>query len=294
MAGPDVASLRAAYSGPHELVKTSDGKTLFVRRWDAKEVSPVSILILHGITAHSGPYGPIIAEQLALAGYNVFGMDLRGHGLSDGSRGDYSGKESFVKDLTETVAVVRAKSKRLAVLGHSLGVLSAITAVKNNPTRIDGLVLLSAARKITTGVYKKPKTSTVLKTLLAVSILRGSPLIEYRREGMIGLDDPLFNFNYSARFYSTLYGVGALSVSRMLRSGIIDSPNMKFGRKLSIPLLVGLGDHDELFSVEAAREFYNEIDCDDKEFFVIPGARHAFFPTGSWGQLVVWLRRRFG
>lgn len=289
----DVAGLRAAFAGPHELVRTSDGKTLFVRRWDARGESPVSVLIFHGITAHSGPYGPMIAEQLSDASFNVFGMDLRGHGLSDGSRGDYPSRERLVKDLSETVALVRSKSRRLVVLGHSLGALSAVLAVKNNPEKVDGLVVLSAARKVRAGAYAKPKASALLKTLIGVALLRGSPLIEYRREGMLGLDDPLFNFRYSARFYSAIYGVGALSVSRMLRSGVIDSPNLRFDGKLRIPLLLGLGDNDELFATESAKEFLAEIECDDKELFVVPGARHAVFPKDGWGPLVAWLRERF-
>lgn len=293
MAKPDVTGLRANFKGPHELVHTSDGKVLFVRRWDSGSASPVSVLIFHGITGYSGPYGPMIAEELAASGFNVFGMDLRGHGLSDGSRGDYPSAERLRKDLVETVAVAKARSRKVVVLGHSLGALSAVVAAKACSGSIDGLVMLSAARKVKTGVYGRPGTGAAFKTLLGVAVLRGRPLIEYRREGMIGLDDPLFNFEYSARFYSVLYGVGALKVSSMLRSGLIDSPNLRFDGKLAIPLLVGIGDHDDLFTVEAAREFCGEIDCTDKEFFVIPGARHAFFPKGSWAPLVAWLGSKF-
>jgi len=293
MPQPDVAKMRAEFGGPHELVHTSDGKILFVRRWDAKTESPVSVLIFHGITAYSGPYGPMIADQLSGAGFNVFGMDLRGHGLSDGSRGDYPSPERLVKDLSETVALVKSKSKRLVVLGHSLGALSAIIAVNNIPQGIDGLVLVSAARRVKTGVYSKPSTGALLKTLLGVAILHGSPLIEYHREGMVGLDDPLFNFRYSSRFYSVMYGVSALSASKMLSSGLIDSPSLKFKGKLGIPLLIGVGENDELFAVEYAKEFFQEIDCDDKELFVIPGARHAVFPKDAWGPLLAWLAKRF-
>jgi acylglycerol lipase len=289
----DVGRLRASYDAPHELVHTSDGKILFVRRWNAKDESLVAVLILHGITAYSRFYGPMIAEQLSNTGFNVFGMDLRGHGLSDGTRGDYPSEERLIKDLTETVAVVRAKSKKLVVLGHSLGALSAIIALNNNPQTIDGLILLSAARKVRTDAYRKPKTGELLKLLLAVSLLRGRPLIEYRREGMIGLDDPLFNFKYSARFYSVMYGVGALAVSRMFSSGVIDSPHLRFNRKLGIPLLVGVGEHDELFTPEYAKEFFDQIQCDNKQFFVVSGAKHAVFPKDGWGPLLMWLGEKF-
>jgi alpha-beta hydrolase superfamily lysophospholipase len=293
MANIDVAGLRASYAGPHELVQTSDGKKLFVRRWDHRSEPDVSVLIFHGITAYGGPYGPMIAEQLADSGFGVFAMDLRGHGLSDGVRGDYPSRERLAEDLSETVALVKSQSRKLVVLGHSLGALSAVMATKNRPRDVDGVVLLSSARRIRTGVYPKPATSALIKTLLGVAILRGTPLIEYRRSGQLGLDDPLFDFHYSARFYNALYGAGALAVMGMFRSGVIDSPNLKFDGKLSIPLLVGVGDHDELFSTEAAKEFCDGIDCDDKEFFVIPGARHAVFPKDSWGPLVGWLGKKF-
>jgi acylglycerol lipase len=293
MANLDVASLRSNYKGPHELVRTSDGKTLFVRRWNAKETPTTSILIFHGITAYSGPYGPMIAETLAAAGYNVFGMDLRGHGFSDGKRGDYPSEARLIKDLEETIAAVKPKSTKLIVLGHSLGVLSAIVAANHSRKELDGLILLSAAKKVRIGAYQRPKAGEMLKLLFALSLFRGTPLINYRREGMLGLDDPLFNFKYSARFYSVMYGAGALAVSRMFQKGLIDSPHMKFTGKLEMPLLVGGGELDELFTPQYVKEFFEEIPCDHKQYFVVPGARHAVFPKDAWGKLLSWLDMNF-
>jgi len=293
LANLNIAKMRAGYKAPHELVHASDGKTLFVRRWSAAAESPVSILIMHGITGHSAPYGPMVADQLTRAGFNAFGLDLRGHGLSDGRRGDYPSADRFAKDLTETLAVVRPNPRKLVVMGHSLGALTAILATKGNPKEVDGLVLVSAAKRVRTGVYPRPKTGAMLKTLIGVAILRGSPLIEYRREGQVGFDDPLFNFHYSARFYTVLYGVGALKVIRMLSSGMVESPNLTFHEKLRIPLFVAVGEKDELFSSEGAMEFCDGIDCDDKEFHVIPGASHAVWPKDSFGPLVEWLQKKF-
>lgn len=293
MVQPDVTGLWESFNGPHDLVRTSDGTTLFLRRWGSGGDAKATVLILHGITAYSGPYGPLIAEQLALAGFDVVGMDLRGHGLSEGRRGDYPSAERLRKDLSETVEFVRAKSRKLVVLGHSLGVLSAIVAVKERPESIDGVILLSAAKKINTEAFAKPSAGAAFRNLLGATFLPGRPLIQYRRRGMGGLDDPLFNFRYSARFYSVLYGVGAVPLSRMLREGLLDSPNLTIGQKLRIPLLVGVGDHDEIFAVESARQFYEGIDADDKTFFVIPGARHAVFPKDAWGPVLSWLAEKF-
>lgn len=289
----DVARLRAEFREPHDLVQTSDGKVLFLRRWDSTVPSTTAFLVLHGITAYSGPYGPLLAREVAVGGFPVYGLDLRGHGLSDGRRGDIPSHERLVADLGEALAYVRTRVPRVVLLGHSLGALNAIAAVNAFPERIDGLALVSAARRVRPGVYGKPTGKALLKTLLGVGLLRHTPLIEYRRAGMTGAGDPLFNFAYSARFMSDLYGAPALQVARMFREGDLDSPNLRFREKLRVPLLVGVGEQDELFSADAVRAFFDSIDAGDKEFIVVPGAKHAVFPPGSWGPLVGWARRKF-
>ena len=293
MAGIDVVRLRATFEAPHELVRTSGGKILFLRRWDAAGSGDTAFLILHGITAHSGPYGPLLAEEVARAGFPTFGMDLRGHGLSDGRRGDMPSRERLLEDLRETLATVRAKVGRVVLLGHSLGALNAVLAANAFPDRIDGLALVSVGRQIRRGVYAKPTPRALLKTLVGVSLLRHRPLIEYRRAGMTGTDDPLFNFAYSARFMSLLFGAPALAVARMFREGEIDSPNLAFGAKPRMPVFVAVGDRDEIFPVESTRAFFDSIEADDKTFVVIPGAGHAAFPRGGWGPLVAWARARW-
>ena len=80
---------------------------------------------------------------------------------------------------------------------------------------------------------------------------------------------------------------------RMLGSGMIDSPNLDLGGKLKVPLFVAVGENDELFTAEGVKEFCEGIDCDDKEFHVIPGARHAVWPKGAFAPLAEWLASRF-
>ncbi len=285
--------MRETRKEPHDLVTASDGTSLYLWRWDAASPSDTAFLIFHGITGYSGPYGPLVASELARAGFTVFGMDLRGHGLSEGRRGDIPGRERLLKDFGETLAFVRSKAKRVVLLGHSLGALNAVLAANAFPDRVDGLVLVSVGRHVREGVYAKPKGAAVLKMLLGVSLLRHAPLIPYRRSGMTGVDDPLFTFAYSAKFMSTLFGAPALQVARMFREGNLDSPNLRFERKVGVPILVAVGDQDELFPVESTKAFFDTIDADDKEFLEVPGARHAVFPPECWGPLVSWSRRHW-
>jgi len=289
----DVTKLREEFQAPHELVTASDGKIIFVRHWIGSSGTDLAVLIFHGITAYSEPYGKLLAEDLAQAGFNVFGMDLRGHGRSDGIRGDLPSGERLAKDLCETVASLKTKFSRVVVLGHSLGVLSTLIAVNHCPGTIDGLILLSAGRRVKPSAYSKPSAGAALKTLLAIALFPSRPLIEYNRKGMAGRNDPLFNFRYSARFYSAVYGMSPWAVVRMLRQNVIDSPNLTTSGTLDIPVLVGVGDQDELFSVDSSREVFASIHGDRKEFFVVPGGHHASFPPGSWDPVVAWLRTQF-
>jgi acylglycerol lipase len=293
MVPPDVARLRAEFRAPHELVRTSDGQTLFVRHWAGPGRTALALLLLHGITGYSEPYGPLLAQELASAGFEVFGLDLRGHGRSDGIRGDYPSAERLALDLGETLAVLKGRYARVVVVGHSLGVLCAVLAANRFPDRVDGLVALSAGRTVRTGAYAKPSAGAALRALLGISLFHHARLIEYNRPGMAGRDDPLFNFRYSASFYSAVYGMRAGAVARMLRTGVIDCPNATIRGRRDLPLLVGVGDLDELFSAESARAFFDRLDSTPKEFVVLPGGHHATFPPGSSIPLVAWLRERF-
>ena len=69
--------------------------------------------------------------------------------------------------------------------------------------------------------------------------------------------------------------------------------NSHFSLKIPVPLIVGVGDQDELFDINSPKALLNEIPSDDKQFMIIKGAKHAEFPERSWGELVDWLDSRF-
>ena len=293
MAALDVPRLRDAFTPPHELVRTSDGKVLFLRHWPGSGSHRVAILIFHGITAYSEPYGKLIAEELAAAGFDVFGLDLRGHGRSDGVRGDYPSGERWKQDLAETTAFLKSRFPSVVVLGHSLGIFSAVVEASRGSSCVDGLVLISGGNRVRPGAYPKPAAARTFKTLLGVALFRHSRLIEYRRQGMLGLDDPLFNFRYTARFYESIYGMRAWSVAKMMAGDRIESPNLQFAGRPDLPVWAAVGEQDELFVVDSARAFCDGLASNNKTFAVIPGGRHTYFPPGSWAPLVAWLARVF-
>jgi acylglycerol lipase len=275
------AELRANFKGPHETFKTTDGVTLFLRRWNPDTITPakkgVAVLIFHGFTAYSGPYD-MAGIPISKGGYTVFGLDYRGHGLSDGNRGDSPSKQQWISDLGEAVKYVKTLGfPRVVVLGHSLGVASAICAADTIPNEIAGLVLLSGAYEGRKGL-SKPIPLFKQAHLLASAVLRPSyPAVEYYRDGMNVSKDTLFTFRYTLRFMTML-----------------DVKKLRLPPTMNIPVLVGVGDKDELFEVDKVKDFYNKIPGDKKEFLVMKNATHAKIRPENWASVVDWLDRVFG
>lgn len=273
----DVKALREDYEGPHCLLTTSDGLTLFLRKWEHQSETPrkSAVLILHGLTAHSGPYS-MLAEPLAKRGFTVYGLDLRGHGMSDGGRGDCPSKERYMEDICQTMDFLKQYHKTMVVIGHSLGVLSTILAMNHCLDKIDGAVLLSAGRFLKPGVTRNLSPIQKVKIAVNSAFSPGKPVVKYEREGMVGLDDPLFTFKYSLRFMR-----------------LVNFDTERFPEKLDFPVFVGIGDSDEVFSVDSCRELYEEIPSESKEFHVAKDAKHAEFPHGSWSPVFTWMEENF-
>lgn len=276
----EAANLRQKYNGTHETFRTSDGLTLFIRRWDPDSTTSVkkdiAVLLYHGVTAHSGAYD-MAGVPISNGGYTTFGLDYRGHGLSDGNRGDSPGKERWIADLTESVKFIKSLGySKVIILGHSLGVASAICAADSVPDEISGLVLLSGAYEGKKGLSKPPSLYQKIK-IIASSVFRPShQAVEYYREGMTGEHDSLFNFSYTLRFLTML-----------------DVKKLKLPTAMNIPVLVGAGEMDELFDVEKVKEFYDLIPGDKKEFLLMKNATHAKIPVECWEEIVSWLDKNF-
>ena len=274
------AILRRHFTQAHHLVITADGETLFLRRWNPDSIEPakkdIAVLIFHGITAHSGAY-TMAGVPISAGGYTTFGLDYRGHGLSGGNRGDSPSKERWIDDLAEAVRYIKGLGyPKVIILGHSLGVASAICAANAIPNEISGLILLSGAYEGKKGVKTEPTLFETVK-ILASSIFRPSyQAVEYYREGMTVTKDSLFNFSYTLRFLTML-----------------DVKTLRLPKNLDIPVLVGIGDKDELFAIDKVKEFYDLVPGNKKEFMVMKNTTHAKIPVESWQQTVVWLDKVF-
>jgi lysophospholipase len=109
-------------TGRDGVMAGAQGVELFWRSWDPAEPRGC-LLLVHGLGEHSGRYHDF-SRGLAEVGIMVLAFDLRGHGRSQGPRGDVGAFPHFLQDLL----VAEELLDRLApsglprfLMGHSLG-----------------------------------------------------------------------------------------------------------------------------------------------------------------------------
>ncbi|HEX4460350.1 MAG TPA: alpha/beta hydrolase, partial [Polyangia bacterium] len=133
---PVVSEVRA-------FVVDDDGLTLSADVGGDASAPPVILMHGGGQTRHSWAGA---MRELVAAGYYVVNLDARGHGDSDWSaRGDYRTAVQ-AEDLR---AVIRQLPRRPAVVGASMGGMTALYAVGTAPTPIaDALVLVDIVPRV--------------------------------------------------------------------------------------------------------------------------------------------------
>lgn len=121
-------------------------RRLHWRHWCASEGSGRAVVVLvHGAGEHGGRYAHV-AEALVGNGYDVWALDHRGHGRSEGPRALIERVDHAVADLDAFVVQASAASPELLVfmLGHSMGAMLALRYALAHQDRLAGLVLSGA------------------------------------------------------------------------------------------------------------------------------------------------------
>lgn len=112
-------------------VTGAESTELAWRLWEAPRPR-ATVLLVHGLGEHSGRYRHL-ADVLTGHGLSLFTFDLRGHGLSQGPRGDVSAFPRFLEDL---LLMERTLDREVPaplprfLLGHSLGGLIALARLR--------------------------------------------------------------------------------------------------------------------------------------------------------------------
>lgn len=110
-------------------VTAADGSILFLHHWGSPKPGGRTLFITHGLGEHGGRYAHLYAA-LGDVFDEIYALDLRGHGRSQGIRGYAASFDQLVDDargvLKGLQSAASAKGRKFYFLGHSMGGLLAL------------------------------------------------------------------------------------------------------------------------------------------------------------------------
>jgi alpha-beta hydrolase superfamily lysophospholipase len=110
-------------------IKMKDGTQLFCKVREAGKKA--WLIVSHGLGEHLGRHEYIL--DLFKSDFNLFFYDLRGHGRSEGSRGDIKEFSNYTDDLREVLYFLKSEYNmgQYILFGHSMGALITASYVQN-------------------------------------------------------------------------------------------------------------------------------------------------------------------
>ncbi len=114
-------------------------------RWDCENPQKV-LCIVHGIGEYQGRYDRV-AKAFNAEGIAVLGMDHRGHGLSEGTRGHAAPRREVLSDIDALITYTESNFPGLPIImyGHSMGGNIMLDyRIRGNKSHIPSAYIISA------------------------------------------------------------------------------------------------------------------------------------------------------
>ena len=235
--------------------------------------------VIHGIGEHMGRYQRM-AEKLHAQGIAMVGMDLRGHGISSGVRGDTAPREEVLKDIDAMLeyAADFYPGVPIVLYGHSMGGNLCLDyrarGIKNETPE---KYVVSAPWVKLVADFPKPVVA-FLKGL--AKILPKMTISQSIDEAALGnpayvrpyVDDPLVHNKVSLRCAAQCFTIG---------NNIYDGIHEDSHRADDKPFLLMHGDADAICAVEGARRVAEYMAGNEKFTYIeLPGYYHEIHNGG--------------
>ena len=287
------------------------------------------VLLVHGFGQNRYAWhlpSRSLANHLASEGYDVFNLDLRGHGRSRhlGARRCLGVDDYVREDIPAAVEEVRALSgnRPVYLVGHSLGGLVSYAAAPSLTGAVGGIVSIGSPYHFTRGSFSLSAIAMFFRAMMIARVkLRNFPI----PLAPIGLTMRVFRrFAESPLYPIPLRGWHAGSCEPHIleqhlrlafdRAAIGEMVNLfewaaqkRFGgpetdyakrfEELNLPLLVIAGGNDDLAPVASVRPGYLRSRSRDKTYQALPLGHIDLLvgrdaPLMTWPLVASWLAKR--
>jgi polyhydroxyalkanoate synthase len=286
-----------------------------------------SVLLIHGFGQNRYAWhlpSRSMANYLAKVGFDVFNLDLRGHGRSRhfGSRRSKSVSDYVEEDLPNAVEEIQAIAGKRPVflVGHSLGGLVSYAAAPGLDGAIAGVASIGSPYHFGRGSTSLTAIATFVR-MVNVLRLKPNPVVPVKAIGLTMsafrhlAESPLYPMPWRGWHKGSMEPQVLTEHLRMAfdRAGLAELAELfewaaekRFGgdtdygerfEKLDLPLLVVAGTHDDLAPPAGVQPGYARSQSSDKTYRTLPlghidllVGREA--PKTAWPMLAQWITAR--
>lgn len=260
---------------PRPLTSVRNPNELFYQSWtNPKGKAHATLVLTHGIAEHSEAYNQF-AQDFCPRGWDIYAMDLRGHGKSEGRRGYIDDFGRFSRDLKKFIEYLQtgplSNSKiPLYLLGHSMGGLITLNYLvdnfENSPAQ--ALLLSSPALGISMPVpkIKEMAAGLLLKYLPQVTLpnaIRYDHLTHIKEIWEKYPGDPLRHDKISPAMY---FG---------MTDGFANA--FRNAEKIKIPTLIQIAGDEKIVSRSETERFFEKLKAPNKKLFIYEKSYHEIF-----------------
>jgi len=232
--------------------------------FESDEKNPC-VVFIHGMGLHAMFFSGFLSK-LCDEDFNVFGLDIQGHGRSGGERGHFTMQEATENTSSVVGYITKNYNKQVGVMGISLGGMISFYSVANDP-RIFSAVCCGIAHP---GIPLRSSTTRLLLAMAAklmpkkrLSLLKIVPLEKVTQDpdlqNVIMTDElvvPEYTFKTVASFMQI-------------------QPKIPFDR-IKTPIMIMVGEKEDIIPPKYCKKVYDILTA-EKKLVVVPDAGHMLF-----------------
>lgn len=250
-----------------------------------------TVVFLPGTATYALCFAEILVA-IADAGYNVVGIDARGHGRSEGTRGDYTVSE-LVRDAQAVIGyAIDHFNERVSLLGCSQGGIIAFytaaiddriqSAICQNFADLSDPATLHIARYPTLARWSKPLMAAANRLFPKQQI----PITTYIDHKRLKIPK-----------YGTIQDFveqDPLAIKTISVRALWSLSNTRLGRpieQINIPLMILQPGNDEIFPLAYTQHLFDQLTC-QKQLCVLPDMTHTMMvaaPQIAVKPIIEWL-----
>ncbi len=231
------------------------------------------VIVTHGVGEHRGRHKYWISDEFK--NYNVILYDLRGHGESEGMRGNVKDFDDYLRDLDHVTDFLVSEygMKEFYLFGHSMGGLITARWIQHRKNRAlyPKKTVLSAPGAGTVGMLGLITSSIPSLVYKKLTCLPSHPL-----GGMLDLTKLSHNPQVFLDYVKDPKNI--LKVHSHLYFELLSKAQDTFHRPLSprTPLMVIMGSADGVVSTDLVKKYFDKYEPTAK-FVLVKDAYHELY-----------------